>query len=82
MTRLAAAYARGRGVKKDEGQSTRWYSEAAKLQQPEAEYQVGLALLKGKGGYAKDEKTGLEWLRKAAAHGHAAAKAELAKYGG
>ena len=39
-------------------------------------------LIKGKGGYAQDEKTGLEWLRKAAAHGHAAAKEELARRGG
>ena len=79
MTRLGAAFAKGRGVKKDEAQATFWYSEAAKKQEPEAEYEVGMMLIKGKGGYAQDEKTGLDWLRRAAAHGLAAAKDELAK---
>ena len=41
-----------------------------------------MMLIKGKGGYALDEKAGLDWLRKAAAHGYAAAKEELAKRGG
>jgi TPR repeat protein len=82
MTRLAAALAKGRGVKKDEAQATMWYSEATKKQEPEAEYQVGMLLIKGKGGYAQDEKTGLEWLRRAASHGHVAAREELARRGG
>ncbi len=82
MTRLAAAFAKGRGVKKDEPQATIWYSEATKQQEPEAEYQVGMMLIKGKGGYAQDEKAGIEWLKKAAAHGNATAKEELAKRGG
>ncbi|HEU5217636.1 MAG TPA: hypothetical protein VFU23_03205, partial [Gemmatimonadales bacterium] len=78
----AAAFARGRGVRKDEAQATYWYSEAAKLQDPEAEYQMGMLLIKGKGGFAQDEKAGLDWLRKAAGHGHAAAKEEMARRGG
>jgi serine/threonine protein kinase len=81
MTRLGAAYARGRGVKKDEALSTRWYSEAATRQDPEAEFQVGMMLVKGKGGYAQDEAKGLEWIRKAAGHGHAEAQKELARRG-
>jgi serine/threonine protein kinase/TPR repeat protein len=82
MTRLAAALAKGKGVKKDEAQATIWYSEATKKQEPEAEYQVGMMLIKGKGGYSQDERTGLDWLRKAAAHGHVAAREELARRGG
>ncbi len=82
MTRLGAAFEKGRGVKKDEAQATFWYSEAAKKQEPEAEYQIGMMLIKGKGGYAQDEQSGLDWLRKAAAHGNAAAQQELAKRGG
>jgi uncharacterized protein len=81
MTRLAEAFSKGRGVKKDEAQATFWYSEATKKQEPEAEYQVGMMLIRGKGGYAQDEKTGLEWLRKAAGHGHVGARTELAKRG-
>lgn len=79
MTRLAAAYAKGRGVKKSEADATRWYSEAANKQEPEAEYQVAMMLLRGKGGYQRDETKGLEWLRKAAGHGHLEARKELAK---
>ena len=41
-----------------------------------------MMLIKGKGGFARDEKAGLEWLAKAASHGNAAAKEELAKRGG
>ena len=82
MTRLGAAFTKGRGVKKDQAQATIWYSKAAGKQEPEAEYQVGMMLIKGKGGYAQDEKAGLDWLQKAAAHGHALAKEELARRGG
>ena len=39
-------------------------------------------LLKGRGGFARDERVGLEWLAKAASHGNVAAKEELAKRGG
>jgi serine/threonine protein kinase len=79
MTRLAAAYTRGRGVKKSEADATRWYTEAANKQEPEAEYQIAMMLLKGKGGYQQDEAKGLEWLKKAAGHGHLEARKELTK---
>jgi TPR repeat protein len=82
MTRLAAAYVKGRGIKKDEAQAAFWYSQAAKQQDPEAEYQSGMMLIKGRGGYTRNEELGLDWLRKAAAHGHAGAKEELARRGG
>jgi len=79
MSRLAAAYAKGRGAKKNEAEATRWYSEAANKQDPEAEYQIAMMLLKGKGGYQQDDAKGLEWLKKAAGHGHLEAQKELAK---
>ena len=70
---------KGGGVKKSEADATRWYSEAANKQEPEAEYQVAMMLLRGKGGYEQDETKGLEWLKKAAGHGHLEARKELAK---
>jgi tRNA A-37 threonylcarbamoyl transferase component Bud32 len=79
MSRLAAAYAKGRGAKKNEAEATRWYTEAANKQEPEAEYQLAMMLLKGKGGYQQDDTKGLEWLKKAAGHGHVEARKELAK---
>jgi serine/threonine-protein kinase len=82
MTKLAAAYAQGRGVKKDERQATGWYGKAAEARDPEAEYQLGMMLLSGKGGFKKDESAGLGWLRRAAAHGHEEAQKELTKRAG
>ena len=79
MSRLAAAYAKGRGVKKNEAEATRWYTAAANKQEPEAEYQLAMMLLKGKGGFQQDDATGLEWLKRAAGHGHVEARRELAK---
>ncbi len=82
MTRLAEIYARGRGVKHDDAKSTFWYSRAAEQRDPEAEYQLAMLLLKGRGGFARNDVndvSGMEWLRRAAAHGHAEAKKELAR---
>lgn len=82
MTKLAEIYARGRGVKRDEPKSTHWYAKAAELRDPEAEYQLAMMLLKGKGGFARsdvNDVSGMEWLRRAAAHGHPEARKELAK---
>jgi serine/threonine-protein kinase len=79
MTQLAESYARGRGVKRDEAQSRFWYSKAAELHEPEAEYQLALMLLKGKGGYQRDDAAGMQWLERAAKDGHLEAQRELAR---
>ena len=81
MTRLADALANGRGVKKDEFEATRWYSEAASRKDPEAEYQIAMRLLRGKGGMKEDLVAGRKWLTDAAAHGHPEAKQEMARRG-
>jgi TPR repeat protein len=78
MTRVAEAYSRGRGVKKDELLAQSWYFRAAEKGEPEAEYQVGMMHIKGK-GVAKNPFTARGWLEKAAARGHEAARLELAK---
>ncbi|HEV8149986.1 MAG TPA: protein kinase [Gemmatimonadales bacterium] len=79
MTRLGESYARGRGVKRDDNWARYWYSKAAELRDPEAEYQLAMILLKGKGGSRPDEVRGLEWLQRAADHGHTEAQKELAR---
>jgi len=79
MTRLADSYAHGRGLKRDEAQSRFWYSKAAELHEPEAEYQLALMLLKGKGGYQRDDVAGMQWLERAAKDGHLEAQRELAR---
>ena len=79
MTRLAESYAHGRGIKRDEDQSRFWFSRAAERHEPEAEYQLAMMLLRGKGGYQRDEVRGLEWLERAAKDGHFEAQKELAR---
>jgi TPR repeat protein len=82
MLRLAELLDRGQGIKKDEVAAGRWYTKAADLRDPEGEYQVAMRLLNGKGGFAKDEAQGMQWLRRAAAQGHSEAIKELARRGG
>ena len=79
MTRLAEYLGHGRGVKRDEGLSRFWYAKAAELHEPEAEYQLALMLLKGKGGYRRDDAAGMQWLERAAKDGHVEAQKELAR---
>ena len=81
MSKLAAAYASGRGIKKDESMAVRWYNLAASKQDAEAEYQLAMMLLRGKGGMKEDLDAGKGWLKRAVDHGHAAAKLEWAKRG-
>jgi TPR repeat protein len=82
MLRLAELLDRGQGIKKDEAAAGRWYSKAADMRDPEGEYQIALRVLNGKGGFVKDEAKGMEWLRRAASHGHTEAAKELARRGG
>jgi tRNA A-37 threonylcarbamoyl transferase component Bud32 len=79
MTLLGERYAKGRGIKRDDNLARYWYSKAAELRDPEAEYQLAMILLKGKGGSQPDEARGMEWLQRAADHGHGEAQKELAR---
>ena len=79
MLRLAELLDRGQGVRKDEAEAGRWYSLAAEQRDPEGEFQIAMRLLTGKGGFARDDTKGMEWLRRAAEHGHSEAARELAK---
>ena len=82
MLRLAELLDRGQGIKRDEDAATRWYDRAAAQRDPEGEYQIAIRLLNGKGGFARDEATGMMWLRRASGHGHSEAARELARRGG
>jgi tRNA A-37 threonylcarbamoyl transferase component Bud32 len=79
MTRLADSYAHGRGIKRNEELSRLWFSKAAERHEPEAEYQLAMLLLRGKGGYKRDDVAGLGWLERAAKDGHVEAQKELAR---
>ena len=81
MTKLATAYATGRGIKKDPAMAIKWYNQAASKQDAEAEYQLAMMLLEGKGDMERDLAAGRDWLRRAVGHGHAQAKTEWAKRG-
>ncbi len=80
MSKLGVAYLTGRGIKKDEGAAVKWFNLAASKEDPEAEYQIAMMLLKGK-VMREDPLAGRDWLRRAANHGHAEAKKERAKRG-
>ena len=62
LTRVAENFARGRGVKRDELKATYWYNEAAEQRDPEAEYQIAMMHLKGKGGFERNDSIGIGWL--------------------
>ena len=81
MTKLATAFATGRGIKKDESMALRWFNLAASKQDAEAEYQLAMMLLRGKGGVQQDIDAGKGWLKRAVDHGHEEAKQEWAKRG-
>ncbi|MGQ0702679.1 MAG: protein kinase domain-containing protein [Gemmatimonadales bacterium] len=81
MLRLAELLDRGQGVRRDEHAAARWYAKAAEARDPEGEYQIAMRLLNGRGGFVKDEVTGLMWLKRAAEHGHSEAIRELARRG-
>ncbi|HLB54894.1 MAG TPA: hypothetical protein VJK71_07295, partial [Gemmatimonadales bacterium] len=82
MVHLAQLFDRGQGIKRDENAAVKWYNAAAERRDPEGEYQIATRLLSGKGAFARDEATGMLWLRRAAAQGHPEAARELARRGG
>ncbi len=75
---LAYLYNFGFGIpateKHPDSQAVRWYEAAAKQGHLEAQYNLGLLYLAGTGVEA-DQEQGMAWIRRAAAAGHADAKA-------
>jgi TPR repeat protein len=72
MTLVAEIYRDGSGVKKDSVEAARWYKLAADLGNPQAQFQLAAAALKGE-GVPEDRKLAKSMLEKAAAQGHAGA---------
>jgi TPR repeat protein len=56
-------------VSKSDTEAVKWYRLAADQGFAEAQYDLGVRYMLGK-GVLKDERTGLEWYRKAAAQGY------------
>lgn len=73
---LGAAYAEGRGVRKDDVEAVRWYRLAAEQGNASAQYTLGFAYANGE-GLPKDESEAVRWYQKAAEQGDASAQNSL-----
>lgn len=58
------------------GLGVSWLKQAVAQQHPDAMHNLSKLYIKGE-GVEKDQNTGLMWLAKAAAHGHAIAQAQM-----
>ncbi len=77
QTNLAAMYAEGEGVPKDEQQAVHWYRKAAASGDGKAIYNLALMVNDGR-GTPRDDKQAAYWYRKAAYYGYAVAQYNLA----
>ncbi len=68
MINLAVIYDLGLGTPPDATKSTQWLKRAAETNYSAAQYDYGLALLRGY-GVPRDEVSGRDWIAKAAAQG-------------
>jgi TPR repeat protein len=68
-TQLAAMYATGDGVPKDEWRAARLYRKAARRGSAEAQFNLGFMYLLGE-GVPPDRGAGKRWLELAARQGH------------
>ena len=63
---LGCAYATGKiGIDKNEAIGRKWYQKAAKQGDPDAQYNLGIMLLRGEGGDKKIDD-GIKWLKSSA----------------
>jgi TPR repeat protein len=73
-TRLARLHETGQGVPQDLGIAARLYEQAAHQGDPDAQFAIAMMFREGR-GVDKDHLFANVWLRKAAANGHAQARA-------
>jgi uncharacterized protein len=73
MTLIAEIYKDGVSVKRDPAEAARWYRLAADAGDRQATFALGMTLLTGAPGVAKDRAAAKTLLEKAAAQGHAGA---------
>ncbi len=77
MSYVAASYALGDGVKKNEGRARNWYARAERAGDLYARYELAMMLLQGEGGPVELEK-GRVLLEEAAKTGEPSAQKVLA----
>lgn len=81
MRTIARAHLEGRhGFKQDAAEANRWYLRAAEAGHPAAMNAYGYSLFTGR-GIPKDTVAGLNWIRRAAAHGEVGALQMLGSQG-
>ena len=73
---LAALYAHGYGVAKNEAEARKWLERAAQHGHVTAEYEFGIALRDGRGA-VQDYARAVGWIRSAAENGHGPAQFAL-----
>ena len=76
---LGMAYYNGDGVPRDALKASQWLKLAVMQNFSEAKYSLGLLLIEGEGGIAKNTNEGLKLLREAASQDHQLAKEYLKK---
>jgi len=75
---LAKMYQEGQNVPKNEEMAFQWYLCAAKMADPQAYYQIGLAFIQGQLKQPKNQDLGVDYLKQAADLGYMPAQYTLA----
>jgi len=75
---LGKAYAKGKGVPKDDVEAVKWLRKSAEQGFPEAQFLLGVVYFEGFGGVPKDYVQPVKWYRKAAEQKNAEAQFQLA----
>ena len=76
---LGALYFNGDSVQKDYREAAKWFLQAARQGDADAQYSLGLIYDQGGHGIEPDRKEALTWYLKAAEQGHEEAKQKLNK---
>ena len=74
-------YMNGRGVKRDYAIALEWYSGAAELSYPEAEYKLGEMYERGR-GVQRNKNSAIAWYRRSREQGYREATEQLRRLGG
>lgn len=72
-------YVHGKGVEKDLKEAFKWFSRAAKQNDPDFQYDLGIMYAKGK-GIQQNMQEALIWMKRAAEQGNQNAQAFLKEF--
>ena len=81
MTLIGEIYRDGAAVTRDDREASRWYRLASDLGDPQAAYELGVLLLEGANGVAKDAAAAKTQFERAAAKNHPGALYNLGSHG-